>query len=209
MPLNVYKFTIGPFAVNNYLVHAGGSKQAILIDAGDDPDAILQKISPLGLELVYVVNTHGHGDHISGNNKIFNATGAKLLIHKLDEPFLTNPELNLSVFFGIELFSPPADRLLRDGDKISVENLEFKVIHTPGHTPGHISLVYQNHAFVGDVIFRGSIGRTDLPQASNQQLIRSIRDKIYSLPDVTILYPGHGPNTTVGEEKQNNPFVRV
>jgi hydroxyacylglutathione hydrolase len=209
MPLIVYKFTIGTFAVNNYLVHAQNSNQAILIDAGDDPDTILNKINQLGLKLVYLVNTHGHGDHISGNEKIINTTGAKLLIHELDAPYLTDPELNLSVFFGPELHSPPAERLLKEGDKISVENLEFLVLSTPGHTPGHISLVYQNHAFVGDVIFQGSIGRTDLPLASAQQLIQSIRTKIYTLPDDTILYPGHGPNTSVGEEKQNNPFVSV
>jgi len=207
MPLVVYKFTIGSFAVNNYLIHDQNSNQAILIDAGDDPETILNKITQLGLKLVYLVNTHGHGDHISGNEKIITETGAKLLIHELDAPYLTDPELNLSVFFGPKLYSPPAERLLEEGDRIAGENLELLVLSTPGHTPGHISLVYQKHAFVGDVIFQGSIGRTDLPLASGRQLLESIRSKIYTLPEDTILYPGHGPNTSVGEEKKNNPFV--
>ncbi len=207
--MNIYKFTIGNFAVNNYLVHAYDSVQAILFDAGEDTDPILQKIDDLGLELVYLVNTHGHGDHIIGNAKILNSTGAQLLIHELDEPYLSDSQLNLSAFLGAELKSPKPDRTLREGEKISIENLDFMVLHTPGHTPGHISLVCNGHAFVGDVIFRGSIGRTDFPLSSGQQLIESIRLKIYPLPDETILYPGHGPNTTVANEKMSNPFVSM
>lgn len=209
MSLKVYKFTVGNFAVNNYLVHSSGSKQAILFDASDQPEIILKKIGELGLQLIYLVNTHGHADHIFGNEVILRETGAKLLIHELDAPYLSDPNLNLSFFFGGKLHSPPADRLLLEGDKIRVEGLEFTVLHTPGHTPGHITLVLDNHAFVGDVIFQGSIGRTDLPGASTQQLISTIREKIYVLPEDTILYPGHGPNTSVKEEKQNNPFVSI
>ena len=207
--MNIYKFTVGNFAVNNYLVHAYDSSQAILFDAGEDTDPILQKIDELGLELLYLVNTHGHGDHIIGNEKILKSTGAQLLIHELDEPYLSDPHLNLAAFLGTDLKSPKADRTLREGEKISLENLEFLVLHTPGHTPGHISLVCNGHAFVGDVIFQGSIGRTDFPLSSSQQLIQSIRSKIYALPDETILYPGHGPNSTVGDEKMSNPFVSM
>jgi hydroxyacylglutathione hydrolase len=207
--MNINKFTVGNFAVNNYLVHAYDSSQAILFDAGEDTDPILQKIEELGLDLVYLVNTHGHGDHIIGNEKILKSTGAKLLIHELDEPYLSDSQLNLAAFLGADLKSPKADRTLQEGDKISVENLDFLVLHTPGHTPGHISLVCNGHAFVGDVIFQGSIGRTDFPLSSGQQLIQSIRTKIYALPDETILYPGHGPNSTVGDEKMSNPFVSM
>jgi glyoxylase-like metal-dependent hydrolase (beta-lactamase superfamily II) len=207
--MNIYKFTVGDFAVNNYLVHPVDSVKTILFDAGDDVQPILSKIDELGLELSFLVNTHGHADHIMGNRKVLDHTGAQLLIHELDEPFLHNPQLNLSSFFGEDLQSPTADRILREGDTIALEGLEFKVLHTPGHTPGHISLVSDHHAFVGDVIFQGSIGRTDLPKSSGQQLIQTIRTKIYTLPDETNLYPGHGPNSTVGQEKISNPFVSM
>ena len=207
--MNIYKFTVGNFAVNNYLVHHVDSSKAILFDAGDETEPILKKIDELGLELIYLVNTHGHSDHIFGNKIILEHTGAQLLIHELDEPFLFNPQLNLSAFLGAELESPKPDRILHEGDTISLEDLEFKVLHTPGHTPGHISLLSDGHAFVGDVIFQGSVGRTDLPKSSGQQLIHTIRTKIYDLPDETNLYPGHGPNTTVGQEKVSNPFVSI
>ncbi|NOQ96635.1 MAG: MBL fold metallo-hydrolase [Calditrichae bacterium] len=207
--MNIYKFTVGNFAVNNYLVHPVDSSKAILFDAGDETEPILKKIDELGLELIYLVNTHGHSDHIFGNKIILEHTGAQLLIHELDEPFLFNPQLNLSAFLGAELESPKPDRILHEGDTISLEDLEFKVLHTPGHTPGHISLLSDGHAFVGDVIFQGSVGRTDLPKSSGQQLIHTIRTKIYDLPDETNLYPGHGPNTTVGQEKVSNPFVSI
>lgn len=205
--MNIHKFTIGNFAVNNYLVHSVNSSQAILFDAGEDTEIILNKIDQLKLDLKYLVNTHGHSDHIAGNNRILQNTDAQLLIHQDEVEYLSDPTLNLSGFLGINLYSPPPDRLLKDGDIITIDSLSFCVVHTPGHTPGHISLVSDEHAFVGDVIFQGSIGRTDFPKASSQRLIESIRNKIYQLPDNTILYPGHGPNTSVGEEKRNNPFI--
>lgn len=205
--MNIHKFTIGNFAVNNYLVHSVNSSHAILFDAGEDTEIILNKIDQLKLDLKYLVNTHGHSDHIAGNNKILQNTDAQLLIHQDEVEYLSDPTLNLSGFLGINLYSPPPDRLLKDGDIITIDSLSFCVVHTPGHTPGHISLVSDEHAFVGDVIFQGSIGRTDFPKASSQRLIESIRNKIYQLPDNTILYPGHGPNTSVGEEKRNNPFI--
>lgn len=205
--MNIHKFTIGNFAVNNYLVHTVNSPQAILFDAGEDTEVILKKIDQLKLDLKYLVNTHGHSDHIAGNNRILQNTDAQLLIHQDEVEYLSDPTLNLSGFLGINLYSPPPDKLLKDGDIITVDSLGFCVVHTPGHTPGHISLVSDEHAFVGDVIFQGSIGRTDFPKASSQKLIESIRNKIYQLPDNTILYPGHGPNTSVREEKRSNPFV--
>lgn len=204
----IHKLTLGIFGVNNFLIHSPNSSKAILIDACDDPHSILQKISELNLELVYLINTHGHGDHIAGNATIIKQTGAKLMIHPLDEPYLTNPGLNLSTFMGVELKSPPADRLLNERDVVELDSIRLNVLHTPGHTPGNITLVSEGCAFVGDVIFRESIGRTDFPGASPEQLIETIRTRIYSLPDDTILYNGHGPETTVGHEKKHNPFVR-
>jgi len=203
--------SLGMFGVNNYLVHARGSSKAILIDACEDTQSILKKIDELKLELVYLVNTHGHGDHIAGNEVIIRETGAKLLIGEIDRPYLTDPRLNLSLFMGVELRSPEADRLLNEGDVVELEDMRFEVLHTPGHTPGHITLVARedNLAFVGDVIFRQGIGRTDFPGGSHEQLIETIQTKIYSLPDEMILYNGHGPTTTVGDEKRHNPFVRA
>lgn len=207
----VHTMSLGMFGVNNYLVHARGSSKAILIDACEDTQSILKKIDELKLELVYLVNTHGHGDHIAGNEVIIRETGAKLLIGEIDRPYLTDPRLNLSLFMGVELRSPEADRLLNEGDVVELEDMRFEVLHTPGHTPGHITLVARedNLAFVGDVIFRQGIGRTDFPGGSHEQLIETIQTKIYSLPDEMILYNGHGPTTTVGDEKRHNPFVRA
>jgi glyoxylase-like metal-dependent hydrolase (beta-lactamase superfamily II) len=204
----VHKLTLGMFAVNNFIIHSQNSSKAILIDACDDPDSILTKISELNLDLIYLINTHGHGDHIAGNEKILKQTGAKLMIHPLDEPYLYDPSLNLSSFMGIELKSPSPDRLLNEGDIVELDEIQLKVFHTPGHSPGNITLVSDEVAFVGDVIFRESIGRTDFPGSSHQQLIETIQSKIYTLPDNTILYNGHGPETTVGHEKNHNPFVR-
>ena len=204
----VHKLTIGFFGVNNYIVHSPGSSKAILIDAGDDPDLILKKINDLDLELVYLINTHGHGDHIAGNTRVIEETGAKLMIHPLDEPYLSDPNLNLSLYLGHQLKSPPPDGQLSEGDTVELDEIKFLILHTPGHTPGHISLVTDNVAFVGDVIFKESIGRTDFPLSSHSQLIETIKTKIYILPDNTILYNGHGPDTMVAHEKQFNPFVR-
>ena len=206
--MKVYKFTIGTFAVNNYLIQSATSNKAILIDAGEAPQPILNKIQSLGLELVYLINTHGHGDHIAGNATIIRETGAKLLIHPLDEPYLRDPTLNLSAFLGARLESPPADGFLEEGDEVTVDDIRLRVLHTPGHTPGHITLVGENLAFVGDVIFYEGIGRTDFPRSDHNQLLQTIRTKIYTLPDEMNLLPGHGPETTVAHEKRHNPFVR-
>ncbi len=206
--MKVYKFTIGTFAVNNYLIQSETSNKAILIDAGEAPQPILNKIQSLGLELVYLINTHGHGDHIAGNATIIRETGAKLLIHPLDEPYLRDPTLNLSAFLGARLESPPADGFLEEGDEVTVNDIRLQVLHTPGHTPGHITLVGENLAFVGDVIFYEGIGRTDFPRSDHNQLLQTIRTKIYTLPDEMNLLPGHGPETTVAHEKRHNPFVR-
>lgn len=208
--MQIHTLSLGMFGVNNYLVHADGSTKAILIDACEDTESILRKIDQLKLELVYLINTHGHGDHIAGNEAIVKATGAKLIIGEKEVPYLSDPSLNLSMFMGVHLTSPPPDRTLREGDTVSLDNLNFEVLFTPGHSSGHITLVEraQNIAFVGDVIFRQGIGRTDFPGGSYQTLETTIREKIYTLPDSMTLYNGHGPSTTVGYEKQHNPFVQ-
>ncbi|MFZ0391017.1 MAG: MBL fold metallo-hydrolase [Calditrichia bacterium] len=207
--MEVVSFTVGSFAVNNYLLFSPESRQAILIDAGEDVSEILDKISQLNLTLLYLINTHGHADHIAGNRKIVSETGARILIHELDAPFLSDPALNLSAYFSAPLQSPAAARYLKHGEDIHLNGEALQVRHTPGHTPGHISLITGDCAFVGDLIFQSSIGRTDFPFASAQKLVSSIRSEIYSLPDETLLYPGHGPVTTVGQEKRSNPFVSI
>jgi hydroxyacylglutathione hydrolase len=204
----IHKLTLGVFGVNNFLIHSANSSKAILIDACEDWQSILNKITELNLELIYLINTHGHGDHIAGNAEIISKTGAKLMIHPLDEPYLHNPQLNLSTWLGAELKSPPPDRLLNEGDIVELDGIQLSVLHTPGNIPGNITLVYGDVAFVGDVIFRESIGRTDFPGSSHHQLMETIRTKIYTLPDNTRLYNGHGPETTVAHEKIHNPFVR-
>mgnify|MGYP005725896541 CR=1 FL=1 len=204
----VHPMTLGMFGVNNYLVHSPGSSKAILIDACEDYQSILRKISELKLELVYLINTHGHGDHIAGNEAIIKETGAKLMIGALEQPYLTDPNLNLSAWMGATLNSPEPDRLLEEGDIVEFGDINFEVLLTPGHTSGHITLLADGIAFVGDVIFREGIGRTDFPGGSFDVLIETIRNKIYTLPEDTILYNGHGPQTTVAHERRNNPFVR-
>ncbi len=206
--MKIKTMTLGLFSVNNYLVYCEETSRAILIDACEDARTILSTIEQLQLTLVYLINTHGHADHIAGNTEILQAAGATLMIHEIEAPYLSDPNLNLGALMGQNLTSPPADRYLKEGDVVELDDISLKVLHTPGHSPGHISLIGDGFAFVGDVIFRQSIGRTDFPGGSHEQLIETISTKIYSLPDDTILYNGHGPATTVGEEKKWNPFVR-
>ncbi|MEL6821802.1 MAG: MBL fold metallo-hydrolase [Calditrichota bacterium] len=205
--MKIHKLTLGYFAVNNYLIHSENSSKAILIDACEDYPSILRAIEENNLELAYLINTHGHADHMAGNRAILEATGAKLLAHKKAVPLLLDPKLNLSVMIS-PITSPEPDQLLEEGDTVTLDDIKLDVLFTPGHAPGHISLIGDGLAFSGDVIFRGSIGRTDFPGCSYQDLERSILDKIYTLPDETVLYNGHGPETTVGHEKATNPFVR-
>lgn len=205
----VHTMTLGVFGVNNFLLHPENSSKAILIDACEDYPSILKKLDELKLELYYLINTHGHGDHIAGNAAIIQATGAQLLIHAIEVPYLNDPRLNLSGMIDMPLQSPEPDRLLNEGDSVALDELKLTVVHTPGHTPGHISLVGDGIAFVGDVIFKESIGRTDFPGGSYDQLLDTIRRKIYTLPDNTILYNGHTESTSVAHEKRYNPFVRA
>jgi len=205
--MKIHKLTLGYFAVNNYLIHSENSNKAILIDACEDYPSILRMIEEKNLELVYLINTHGHADHMAGNRAILEATGAKLLAHPKAIPLLLDPKLNLSVMIS-PITSPEPDQLLEEGDTVTLDDIKLDVLFTPGHAPGHISLVGDGLAFSGDVIFRGSIGRTDFPGCSYKDLERSILEKIYTLPDDTVLYNGHGPETTVGHEKATNPFVR-
>ncbi len=205
-------FVVGFLATNCYIIACETNSEAIIVDAGleqSDINPILREISKRELKVKYIVNTHGHSDHISGNSLLKKVTGAEILIHQYDIPMLADPEENLSHILGFDVISPPADRILHDGDRIKIGRLEFQVIHTPGHTNGSISLYSKNEQalFTGDTLFAGSIGRTDLPNSSFEDIIMSLRDKLMKLPDETIVYPGHGKQTTIGKEKQENPFL--
>ena len=196
------------FGTNTWLVWDEASREAILIDPAAPSEPLLSRIRELELKLSLIVNTHGHGDHIGGNDFFKKALGAKVLIHPADAKLLTNNSLNFSAYLGSPLQLSPADILAEDGETISLGSLSFTIIHTPGHTPGCICLHTGKFLFSGDTLFELSVGRTDFPGGSREQIQTSIRERLYILPDDTVVYPGHGPRTSIGMEKQNNPFVR-
>ena len=208
----IMPLTVGFLSTNCYLVACERELEALIIDpgfSGAEEKRILEEIAKRNLRIKYIVNTHGHVDHISGNMKIKEETGAQILVHREDAGMLMDPLKNLSRMLGLTVVSPPPDLVLQDGDKIRVGFLEFEVIHTPGHTPGSISLYCRSEkvVFTGDTLFAGSVGRTDLPGASHEKLMLSIIKRLFSLPDDTVVYPGHGEETTIGREKRWNPFV--
>ena len=197
------KFVVGALETNCYVFADEETGDAAVIDPGGDSAKIKNFIKKNNLKLKYVINTHGHGDHIGGNSDF----GADVLVHKLDKDFLRDPHLNLSASFGAEINSPQAARLLNDGDKVTIGRLSLEVMHTPGHTPGGICLKCGNLIFSGDTLFFEGVGRTDIPNASWEILLGSIKNKLMALPDACKVYPGHGPQTTIGHERQHNPFL--
>lgn len=195
------------FATNCYVLGCTQTKEGIIIDPGGEAKRILEVVERNGLAIRYIINTHSHVDHIGANGIIKEATGATLAIHPADAETLKNPMQSLLAFSGKLKPSPPPDELVREGDVIKAGSLELKVIHTPGHTPGGISLKMGSSLFTGDTLFAGSIGRTDFPGGSYKTLIESIAHKLLGYPDTTIIYPGHGPSSTIGEERKYNPFL--
>jgi len=198
---------VGELETNCYILGDEKTREGIVIDPGGDFKLIEKALKELNLDIKYIVLTHGHSDHIVVLSELKKKTGAQILIHKEDSEMLSNPEKNLSVFSYTPFSAPGADRLLKDKDKIRIGKIELEVLHTPGHTEGSISLLTDKVIFTGDLIFCGSVGRTDLPGGSYQRLLRSIQDKILDKTDDTVIYPGHGPATSVGEERRNNPFL--
>lgn len=199
--------SVGPLQANCYLYGSTESGNIVVIDPGDEPERILNEIDRLSLKVSAIINTHGHFDHAAGNLLIKEKTGAPILVHHDDAVALTSIS-HQAGFFGFQRDnSPPADRLLEDNDTINLADLSLTVIHTPGHTPGGISLKGPGLVFSGDTLFAGSIGRTDLPGGSFEKMMASIRSKLLTLPDDVLVYPGHGPVTTIGEEKFSNPFL--
>lgn len=201
----------GMVDTNCYLLACPDTREAMIIDPGafspGEVKTILGLISQHDLKPRYILNTHGHIDHIAGNGQIKASTGADLLIHAKDAGMIVSGALNGSFMFGQEVVSPPADRQLKDGEQIKLGKLAIKVLHTPGHTPGCICLYVEGNLFSGDTLFAGSIGRTDLPGGDEKQIIESIIKKLMTLQDETIVRPGHGPRTTIGAEREKNPFL--
>ncbi len=201
-----------PFQENTYVAHLEGKNDCLVVDPGLEPDRILDYLRQHGLTPAAILNTHGHSDHIGGNGAIKQQwPGCPIVIGTGDAPKLTDAALNLSAAFGIPVTSPPADVTLDDGQTYSAAGFDLEVRTIPGHSVGHVIYLWKTDrpqaAFVGDVIFAGSIGRTDFPDGDFRTLAEGIRHKLFSLPEETVLYSGHGPVTTVGEERRDNPFV--
>ena len=200
-----------PFAENSYVIWRPGRQDAIVIDPGFDTESILEIVSEAGLQLAAILNTHGHADHIAGNEAMKAAfPDAPLVIGRNEAFLLGNPEANLSAPFGLPISSPAAEKLVDDGERLQLAGFNFEVREIPGHSPGSVVFVCDDFSppfvFGGDVLFAGSIGRTDLG-GDMPQLLSGIRTKLFKLPDDTVIYPGHGRPTTIGEEKRSNPFV--
>lgn len=208
-PIRLRRFIVSPFETVCYLVSGDTSADALVIDPGDEADQIAEAIRTDGLNLCGIVNTHGHVDHIGANRVLKEQFDCPIMIHGLDAPMLTDPSANLSVLTGLpDVTSPTADRLLKDGDQIEAGDLRFLVIHTPGHTPGGVCLYSEGVLFSGDTLFSGSVGRTDFPGGSPESLLQCIMQKLLILPDDTVVYPGHGPETTIGTERRTNPWLQ-
>ena len=203
------RLIVGPLQVNCFILADEKTKEAIVVDPGDDAQDILKVIKEKGLRVRYIVNTHAHFDHVGANKAVKDATGAELLLHEADAPVLAAVAIQSRSFGMSPVSSPPPDRLLKHGDSIVAGDISLKVLHTPGHTPGGISLLEQGVVFTGDALFAGSIGRTDFPGGDLRTLIRSIKTNLMTLPDDTKVFSGHGPASTIGDERRENPFLNA
>jgi len=199
---------VGALETNCYLVYCDQTRECAVIDPGAESEKIIRTISENNLKPIMVIDTHGHVDHVGANADIIERYDVPLLIHEADSPMLDKIQLMELSFFLNAKNSPPPDRFLTEGDKIKIGKVQLKVMHTPGHSPGSVSLLGDGMLFSGDTLFWGGVGRTDLPGGSWDELVRSIKEKILTLPAKTLVLPGHGPATTVGQEEESNPFIQ-
>jgi glyoxylase-like metal-dependent hydrolase (beta-lactamase superfamily II) len=206
-PLEILRFTFGPFAENTYVVVGASGRRAMVVDPGIGSEPVADVVSARGLSVELILNTHGHLDHVACNAFFKRTTGAPIAIHAADQPFLSNVGLQASMYGLTAEDSPPADIELVEGQGLEFDGEMFDVIHTPGHTPGGVCLRRGGQMLVGDTLFAGSVGRTDLPGGDWDALVASIREKLFALPDDVLCFPGHEGETTIGRERRTNPFV--
>jgi len=208
--MKIKKYILLPeMGTNTYLIWDEKTKDALLVDVAAPDDRFIQEIRDMGLKPKYLFLTHGHGDHIGGTQQVKDKFDLSIGIHGSDAEMLTDAKKNLSAFWNQNIVTPLADILFKDGDVFKLGNLEIKVIHTPGHTQGGVCFLIDDILLSGDTLFAESVGRADLPGGNYETLISSIRSRIFNLPDETVVYPGHGPQTLVGDEKVGNPFCGI
>ena len=202
----VERLVVGMLQSNCYVVGCEDTKVGIIIDPGGDAPVILDRVQQLDLSVKYIVNTHGHIDHIAANRPIKEATGAMIAIHRDDAQWLVSDQGGFARMLGVLSPGPPADVLLEEGDEINFGNESLRVVHTPGHSQGGVTLVRDGMIFCGDTLFAMGVGRVDLPGGDWETLMNSIKTQLFTMPDETVVYSGHGPPTTIGREKKLNPW---
>jgi glyoxylase-like metal-dependent hydrolase (beta-lactamase superfamily II) len=211
-PLEIHTLLSMPFGENTYIAWIPPRHDALVVDPGLQPESILDFLQEHELKPAVILNTHGHADHIGGNAALKAAyPSAPIIIGADEKDLLTDANANLSAPFGMPITSPPADRLVKEGEAIDAAGVTLEVLEVPGHSPGHVVYLVRGEPcilFGGDVLFRGGIGRYDFPGSDGELLFSGIRQKLYTLPPSTVVYPGHGPVTTIGHERRTNPFVR-
>ncbi|GFZ78338.1 hydroxyacylglutathione hydrolase [Paenibacillus marchantiophytorum] len=206
--INIESFVLGPVGTNAYLLSDSEAKKGIIIDPGMNPKSLIKRIADL--DIVAILLTHAHFDHIGGVDEIRKLKKCPVYIHDLEADWLMNPKKNGSARWpelGVLIETDPAEFALDEGQTLEFLGIKLKVFHTPGHSPGSVSFLYDKHLFGGDVLFKLSVGRTDLPGGDNNTLLDSIQDKLFLLGDDVVVYPGHGARTTIGFERENNPYV--
>lgn len=206
--IHIEGLALGPFATNCYIITNKETNKAVVIDPGMKPQALFRRLE--GVDVEAILLTHAHLDHIGGVDELRKLKNCPVYIHEEEADWLTDPKKNGSLRWP-ELSGPivtdDAEYRLDEGQVLDLIGIKFKVFHTPGHSPGSVSFLYENHLFSGDVLFKMSVGRTDLPGGREEVLLDSIHNTLFEFPDETIVYPGHGGKTTIGYEKENNPYV--
>lgn len=207
MSMTVNCLEVGPMMANCYVVGCEATRRGFIVDPGGDASLIIDTVKALGLDIGHILDTHCHPDHIEANCEVREATGAELLIHPADRKAAEKPPLHW-LLVGVRPKPCPVDGAFEEGDEIAVGKLAVKVMHLPGHSPGSVALVVDDAVFSGDTLFAGGIGRTDLPGGNHRQMMASLKRLVTELPETTLVYPGHGPSSTIGEERRTNEWLQ-